>query len=553
MPSKKETLEAGLPTPDETAPVALRQLLDNLGEQVARVLHSPRGLDVVVTQPLIHDPMEDIASAPGAIVLAVGTVPDSSEARNLVAQAGAADAAVVVLKLHGRQFAWSREAEAAGVAVVAIPDEMSWSHLSSLLELTLPSLRQATSIPEMASVPLGDLFALANAIAGLVGGAITIEDPRARVLAYSNLQEQVIDEPREQTILGRQVPDIPGVRALYKKLWSSDSVIRVDEVEDLEILPRIAVRVSVGKQTLGSLWAIEGKTRLGKEAKAALEEAARIAALHMIHARSSRDIERSFKGGLLRSLLEGRGDLEATAARLGIDPRTPTGVLALEIDAEDATIELARERLVDLVATYSEAFRLHAAAVAIGKVVFCLLPVPAKTSLDRAEQIARDIHAFAGSSVDLPIRTALSSPVTGLTQLAAARRESERILSVLARDPEGRRLASVDDVRDRVTLMVLQDLARDNPDLLAGTVRRIARHDAEKKTNYLETLGAYLSAFGDVPTAAAKTNVHANTFRYRLKRLTEIFDLDLDDPEVRLVTELQIWLLDRDRELSENG
>jgi DNA-binding PucR family transcriptional regulator len=40
--------------------------------------------------------------------------------------------------------------------------------------------------------------------------------------------------------------------------------------------------------------------------------------------------------------------------------------------------------------------------------------------------------------------------------------------------------------------------------------------------------------------AAARVNVHPNTFRYRLRRITELFDLDLSDPDERLVAELQL-------------
>lgn len=539
-----EQVAESFPSPEgRMTPVTLRQLLDNLGPKVAHVIVSPRGLDVIVQEPVIHDPIDGSPIEPGAIVLAVGTGPDTTEARNLITAAARGAAAVVVFKMHGRECEWTEEAQEGGLALVSIADEMSWSHLNSLLAQTLPSLRQSASIPGMASVPLGDLFALANAIAGLVGGAITIEDQRARVLAYSNLEGQVIDEPRQRTILGRQVPDTPGVRALYKRLWGSDSVIRVDEIEDLEILPRIAVRITVGKQTLGSLWAVEGKTPLGKEAEQALEEAARIASLHMIHARSSRDIERAIQGDLLRSLLEGRGDVNSVATSLGIDRRSPMIVLAFEINADEATVELHRERLVDLVATYSEAFRLGAACVAIGSTIFCLLPASQRLKSERVREIAREVHEYAEGSIDLPLHTAISSVVTDLKNLATACREVERILRVLGSDPEGRKLASVEDVRSRVTLLMLRELARDHPDLMAGPLETIVRHDSEKNTAYLETLSAYLAAFGDIPTAASRTNVHPNTFRYRLRRLTELFEIDLDDPDDRLVTELQVWLL----------
>lgn len=241
----------GSPAENE-AEVTLRQVLDNLGVGIAQVIVAPAGLDVPVGEPVIHDPGDRADVERGSIVLAVGTRPDTTEARDLIAIAGKSGAGMVVFKMHGRRCEWVAEAEDLGIAVISIADEMSWSSLHSLLALAVPSWRRMTTLPGIASVPLGDLFALANAIAAMVGGAVTIEDPRARVLSYSNLEGQVIDEPREQTILGRQVPDAPAVRALYRELWASDGVIRADRIEGLEILPRLAVAVRVGDETIGS-------------------------------------------------------------------------------------------------------------------------------------------------------------------------------------------------------------------------------------------------------------------------------------------------------------
>ncbi|WP_372455636.1 helix-turn-helix domain-containing protein [Nonomuraea sediminis] len=39
--------------------------------------------------------------------------------------------------------------------------------------------------------------------------------------------------------------------------------------------------------------------------------------------------------------------------------------------------------------------------------------------------------------------------------------------------------------------------------------------------------------------------MHPNTFRYRLKRIAELFRLDLSGPDVRLVAELELRLLPR--------
>jgi DNA-binding PucR family transcriptional regulator len=49
-----------------------------------------------------------------------------------------------------------------------------------------------------------------------------------------------------------------------------------------------------------------------------------------------------------------------------------------------------------------------------------------------------------------------------------------------------------------------------------------------------ETLGAWLDHQGEVRPAAEQLHVHAQTVRYRLNRLRELFGDALDDPTARL-------------------
>jgi sugar diacid utilization regulator len=528
------------------AEVSLGTLLDNLGPSVARVLVAPRGLDVPVGEAFIHDRLEDPPLEPDAIVLAIGTEPDSAEARRVIAHAVEANAAAVAFKLHNRKCEWVADAEKGGVAVLEIANEMGWSQLNALLTLSLPSLRQSAPVPGLASVPMGDLFSLANAIAGVVGGAVTIEDAQARVLAYSNIEGHEIDEARQQSILGRQVPDTPSMRDLYKGLLASDKVIHVTELEGFKILPRIAAPIRVGRETIGSVWAIEPEG-FDEETDRAFSEASRVAALHMIHARASRDIERRIKGDLLRSFLEGTGDIDSAAAQLGIEPHSPTVVLALKLASEDPVEEeLYRERLIDLVAMYSDAFRLRISWVTIGNTAYGLMPVTDVEDRARMMSIVQRVHDHARSTLEVPVVTAMSSVVTDIREIPPARRESERILRVLSSGIVDQHLASIEDVQTHVTLLILQDAVARNPDLVRGPVDEIARHDREKGSVYLETLREYLAAFGDVPVAAARLDVHPNTFRYRLRRLVEMFGVDLDDPDTRLLLHLQLRLMTLD-------
>jgi sugar diacid utilization regulator len=520
----------------------LGQLIDNMGPSVAGVIVAPRGLDIPVAEPVIYDPLDPSLTEPDTIVLAVGVPPDGLEPRRLLS--GAGEAAAVAFKLRDRSCDLVAEATSAGVALLAVPDQMSWSHFNALITSALQSWVDPSETPGMASVPMGDLFALSNAIAALVGGAVTIEDQRARVLAYSNLEDQLIDEPRQRSILGRQVPDTPGVRMLYRRLWSTDEVISVDTVEDLEINPRLAVPVRVGGETLGSIWVVQGDRPLAKDAVQTLGEAARVAALHMIHARASRDIERRVRGDLLRALLEGSASVQSAAPRLGIEPGSVLEILGFELPAAELAVEeLRRERLVDLVALYCEAFRRRAVCVSIGRTVYALLPASEPMPRDRVMALARDILEQAEITLGTKLHVAVGSTAPTLRHLPDARREVDQILAVLSSDPDRSRVASIADVQSPAVLLQLRELAGQHPEITRGGLEAIAAHDAKKGTSYLRTLEAYLDAFGDVPAAAANVGVHPNTFRYRLRRLVTMFDLHLGDPDERLVLGLQLRLL----------
>jgi DNA-binding PucR family transcriptional regulator len=92
----------------------------------------------------------------------------------------------------------------------------------------------------------------------------------------------------------------------------------------------------------------------------------------------------------------------------------------------------------------------------------------------------------------------------------------------------------------------LLDLARDDDQVRSGKVRMLVEHDRDHNSSYVETLAAYLDAFGDVRAAADSLDIHPNTFRYRVRRIVELAGLDLDDPIERLVTQFQLELAKRE-------
>ena len=244
----------------------LAKLTEQLGGGILEILAAPRGVEVEVLHAVIYDPVEPPGIDVDDLVLAVGVRVDSEAARTLVRHAGAAHATGVVFKLTGAvPDDLLNAATEHSVAVAGVPAELTWSQLHGLLRTALASTGHAADAAP-GGVPLGDLFALANAVAAMVGGPVTIEDPRSRVLAYSNFDgdlEAGLDEARRQTILGRRVPDrwlkMLHDSGLFRRLWTSGDVVHVDDlVGDGSVRPRLAIAVRAGDDILGSIWVAEG-------------------------------------------------------------------------------------------------------------------------------------------------------------------------------------------------------------------------------------------------------------------------------------------------------
>lgn len=543
--AKAATKRKASPKKSEPAESAatLTELIEDLGSGVLKLLSAPKGLDVRVTEPIIHDPVGGSPIEAGDIILAVGVRTDDREANDLIKAAGARGAAAVVFK--GEDVGDLTEAaEQAAVALLAIPPAMTWDQAHSLLRTTIAS---AWLKPEagVGGIPVGDLFALANAVAAMVGGPTTIEDPQSRVLAFSSLDEP-IDEPRRQTILGRQVPQQWMKRlheeGIFRKLWSTDGVVELD-LPDKGLARRLAIAVRAGGEILGSIWVLEGNKRLGAPAQAALREAARIAALHLIRHRASEDLDRQMRGDLLRNLLDGGGASDHAASRLGIEPKSSFTVIAFEIQStEEATVALQRERVLDLVSLHCEALGRRVSCVAVEKTIYALVPTPETLKRSRLLTLVESIIDRSEAALKTKLRAGIGSTVSNLRETPRSRWESDQVLRSLAAGSSGAVVSDIHDMRAHTILIELKDLAAERPHLRAGKIETLAEHDRKRGTAYVETLRAFLDSFGDIAAAAAAINVHPNTFRYRVRRLIELSGIDLNDPTERLVTELQLRL-----------
>ena len=188
----------------------------------------------------------------------------------------------------------------------------------------------------------------------------------------------------------------------------------------------------------------------------------------------------------------------------------------------------------------------NARAIAIGENVYALLQVDDGPERERVVRVARETQGPAGARIGGGVFAAVSSTVDGLREVARCETGGRARPRGAPFRPRPANARNDRDVRSQVVLLELKELRLQHPSLMRGKLTRVIEHDAQHGTQYALTLRAYLDAMGDVVGAAAGISVHPNTFRYRLRRLGELFDIDVKNAEERLVLELQLRLLGDD-------
>ncbi|RYB90429.1 PucR family transcriptional regulator [Nocardioides oleivorans] len=541
--------------PDQPRPrLSLRRVLDDLGVTFLELAIGRAEESGEVRGLVIWDRADPPTLLPRALVLGVGVTSDE-EVLDLLDRVAGHDVAGVVLRapvpLAGPVL---ERVEHTGTCVLGLSRGASWAQLTEMLRsmLTPGDLSGGQQASDsLGGLPSGDLFAVANAIAALMGAPITIEDRSSRVLAFSGRQDEA-DPSRVETILGRQVPEryarILQDRGVFRDLNRSDEPVFIEPLPSDEghfTMPRVAIGVRAGDEVLGSIWAAVAEP-LDPGRLEALQDSAKLVALHMLRHRAGSDAARRIRADLLSTALAGGANAHDALVRLGLAAR-PLTVLGLrpvlvvgDAAGEDASVAQERQRLTDAFAMHLAAVQPVSAVATIGDTTYALLA--ATEPLEEAEARAvRLLHDFVSRVDDRIHPLAAVGPIAAdLQGIARSRVSVDRVLRVLAEGSGPQRVARLEELQAEAMVLDLRDQAAQRGDEVRGALARLVAYDVEHATHLVETLRAWLDAFGDVSAAAEAMFVHPNTFRYRVRRASEVAEVDLADPGQRFSLMLQL-------------
>jgi hypothetical protein len=375
-----------------------------------------------------------------------------------------------------------------------------------------------------------DIFDFCNRLAWQVGGPVLIHDADWGVVAYSNLP-QPMDEWRRMAILRRQIPLEHYVFDGEKS--RADMIANPDHMHTMDAVPgkqerRTFVPVMVMNALVGSIWVAESAGDLHPDTEEILLTAAKQAGVYF---RARTDEKRREAEIFLSMLLDGGHDEEFLGQCLAIAPGHWVRVIG--IWHRDA--EAVKSHLANRCSEFAEGFGLRALCLPRSDRVHGLLH--GTGSADAMDESTSRLATQLLSSIP-DAYVGIGSTVR-LGGVPASRHEADQVLDYLCRHPD-QHLAAIDEVRTGVALMELAESLSRELDSTGSSLSALRRLNPADRDETIGTLDAYFAAMGNISEAARLLHVHPNTLRYRLTKIADVLEVDLDDRETRLLLELEL-------------
>ncbi|MHA3703146.1 PucR family transcriptional regulator [Jatrophihabitans sp. YIM 134969] len=533
---------------------SVESVLERLGPLLFRHEAGPAGADQVFDHVEIFDSHNTIPAPPRGLVLGVG-IRGATEIENVLERMLRSRATVLVVREPVELDVASRQRlDDSGVTLLSLVRGAPWLHVANLLQPPTLAGEDRWTVMGAAEAEV-DLFALSNQLSSLLDAPVTIEDLQSRILAFSADQGRG-DAARQASVLGQQVPGDHQARltelGIFARIYASARPVQVAPYT-ADVLPRVAVRVAIGDEILGSIWIISDTAPTPLQEQA-ITDTATTAAIAMTRNRVGADAVSRMRSATVAALLEGGQAAGEAASRLRSSVRPVRGghVVAVGLP-RDATARPARLSAANLDHVASSLTLLlrselpDTVGAVFGDTIYTVVLTHGGGD-DVTPQIRRLVDAFVNRlGADWSqIAVAIGSPVDRISDLHRSRESADRTLRALHARPRTRRtgheVASPADVYTESLLLRLSDLVDADMDARDDPLAVLTAYDLEHGASLVATLRTWLDQFGDVASTADHLHVHKNTLRYRLSRIEELLDDDLKDANTRFELMLRLRL-----------
>ncbi|PEK30473.1 PucR family transcriptional regulator [Bacillus pseudomycoides] len=396
-------------------------------------------------------------------------------------------------------------------------------------------------------VTFDNLEEFADIISEILQCPITVEDVNHRLLAYSTHDERT-DSARIATIMGRRVPE-KVINNLWKEgviptLLKSREPIHVKKIDNIGLGDRVAISIWNKEDVLGFIWALEIKRSLTEQDYALMKKSAEAvkSKLLQLQTRKNKKDERSqeFFWKLLTNHIQTNEEIIEDFQVLHITPASLFNVVVFHFEQE---ITSEKEKQISYLLKTSEHLKILLYTIDRNKLILL-------TSLDNLSQPSHEINNFVERFVNTmekryeikSIKPAFSSVYSDYQKISKAYKETLIVLSIKEKFPSD--TANIHGYQNMGIYQLIDLLLeqRKQEEYENQALQKLHKYDCKYNSNLVETLEIFLNNDSNTSEVAKVLNIHVNTLSYRLKRICEISEIDLKDPNQKMVLYLDLKL-----------
>ncbi|HHY34878.1 MAG TPA: PucR family transcriptional regulator [Firmicutes bacterium] len=558
-------------------PLTVRESLELEPLKSVRVLAGGKSLDRTISSASIIEVPDVWKWLHGNEMLLTTLYPfrDSIEAQlNLIRQLSSRHVACLVVKLHRFVESLSPDvielAEKEALPLLELPPHVSFIDVLNAvlrrvwnrdLDAMIESERVGREALNMVAEGKG-IQALVSFMAQSLRNPVSFHDPEGKLVAVTS------DKSAEKVLASLEKLEIKKLASLAE---TSRTIFEIAElstrtegdpdaaqqpVPDMQhsgklAEPRLVVPAEAKGRRYGYL-AIWESSPLPPTLPKLADSFALAAALEMARDQATKEVELRHISHFVREIVSGTITEEVArqqAGALGIRIGTWNLVLSISVTREIRGGPLG-EASMEMV-TRESVLRYNPAAVTaiVGKHVVVLWPVSGDTELDSkaVKEMLQPWKRYLLSRVSWPVMVGVGKIAHSFAEIPEAYRTSQECVTLLERlngDRSGWLMFDELGIMRILAVCPDKDLETFVKEALGPL---LAEGDAARV--FEETLYAYLENNGNLRETARKLYIHANTLRYRLKKISELLNVDLDkmSNRVTLWTALTINRLKKPR------
>ncbi|MFQ3536019.1 MAG: helix-turn-helix domain-containing protein [Aggregatilineales bacterium] len=392
---------------------------------------------------------------------------------------------------------------------------------------------------EIATANVG-LEGIVQALSNFLRKGIVVQDKHLRIQACLAVPElasdwdSVLSLLKDRNKLPQALSDrhrLPRHTAIsYSQTLRNDGLSRL-------ITPIVAQ--GVGR---GYLSAVTRHTPFTELDRLVLQHGATICALEMARQKTISDAEKRLRGDFLHNLLIGtftEAEALAEGDRFRHDMSAPHVAIVMAWQGEQHPSIRRLETLVNTVLQNRNAQALVYVREEELRLFLAADPRSAGTLVAQA-------RAFTSAVIDAAVREhryarlaiGIGSVAERLADWIVSYRDAAHAAQIARRLRAEQPLYAAD--LGIYTLLARPDLRNDLLALRDKMIGNLLSHDERQRADLLQTLEAFFESHGNATQTAEKLSVHRNTLFYRMNRIQEILNLDLNQTDVRLAVHLSL-------------